>query len=119
MVKGLAIDFANVFVDGLNLIIHGINLFIRAWNMIPGHTDIKTVGTIGNIDGGLTTTNNPLTTAGTALPTTSTPKATSQAKPRGTGTGNTLIYNAAPNNSIDSHKDLVQAVDKTRTKVFK
>ena len=119
MVKGLAIDFANVFVDGLNLIIHGINLFIRAWNMIPGHTDIKTIGTIGNIDGGLTTTNNPLTTAATALPTTTTPKATSQAQHRGTGTGNTLIYNAAPNNSIDSHKDLTTAVERSRTRVFK
>jgi len=104
-IKGLAIDFANVFVDGLNLIIHGINLFIRAWNMIPGHTDIKTVGTIGNIDGGLTSTNNPLT------PQLVTPAATTgaqQAQHR--GTGNTLIYNAAPNNSLDAHKDLKKSM---------
>ena len=120
-IKGLAIDFANVFVDGLNLIIHGINLFIRAWNMIPGHTDIKTIGTIGNIDGGLTSTNNPLSTPTVSPANTATPKATGAAstRPVSTGFGNTLIYNAAPNNSIDSHKDLVQAVDKTRTKVFK
>jgi len=113
-IKGLAIDFANVFVDGLNLIIHGINLFIRAWNMVPGHTDIKTIGTIGNIDGGLTLTNNPLT------PQLTTPKATTgaqQAQHR--GTGNTLIYNAAPNQSIDSHKDLTKAIDISRTKGFK
>jgi hypothetical protein len=113
-IKGLAIDFANVFVDGLNLIIHGINLFIRAWNMIPGHIDIKTVNTIGNIEGGLTSTNNPLT------PQLVTPTATTgvkQAQHR--GTGNTLIYNAAPNQSIDSHKDLIKAIDINRTKGFK
>jgi hypothetical protein len=108
-IKGLAIDFANVFVDGLNLIIHGINLFIRAWNMIPGHTDIKTIGTIGNIEGGLTSTNNPLSTSN-AIPVTTSPKATSQAQHRGTGTGNTLIYNAAPNNSLDAHQDLKKSI---------
>ena len=113
-IKGLAIDFANVFVDGLNLIIHGINLFIRAWNMIPGHTDIKTVGTIGNIDGGLTSTNNPLSTP------TVTPSATTAVKPKGTtGTGNTLIYNAAPNNSLDAHKDLKKSMQILNPRGFK
>jgi hypothetical protein len=113
-IKGLAIDFANVFVDGLNLIIHGINLFIRAWNMIPGHTDIKTVGTIGNIDGGLTSTNNPLSTP------TVTPGATTAVKPKGTtGTGNTLIYNAAPNNSLDAHKDLKKSMQILNPRGFK
>jgi len=107
LIKGLAIDFANVFVDGLNLIIHGINLFIRAWNMVPGHTDIKTIGTIGNIEGGLTSTNNPLT------PQLVTPTATNGAKPKGAtpaGNGTTLIYNAAPNNSLDAHKDLKKSM---------
>jgi len=118
MIKGLAIDFANVFVDGLNLIIHGINLFIRAWNMIPGHTDIKTVNTIGNIEGGLTT--ESLTAPSNATTVTTSPKATNGVKPKGTtGTGNTLIYNAAPNNSLDSHKDLTTAVERSRTRVFK
>jgi hypothetical protein len=116
LIKGLAIDFANVFVDGLNLIIHGINLFIRAWNLIPGHTDIKTIGTIGNIDGGLTPTS--LTAPSSATTVTTSPKATSQAQHRGTGTGGTLIYNAAPNNSLDSHKDLVTAVERSRTRTF-
>ena len=117
-IKGLAIDFANVFVDGLNLIIHGINLFIRAWNMIPGHTDIKTIGTIGNIEGGLTGTNNPLSTPGILA--TAAPKATSQLAHRGTaGTGNTLIYNAAPNNSLDAHKDLKKSMEILSPKGFK
>ena len=118
LVKGLAIDFANIFIDGLNLIIHGINLFIRAWNMIPGHTDIKTIGTIGNIEGGLTATNNPLTSAAITNGIATAPKATSQAQHRGTGTGNTLIYNAAPNNSINSQQDLKTAVDRSRTRTF-
>ena len=119
-IKGLAIDFANVFVDGLNLIIHAINAFIRAWNMIPGHTDVKTIGTIANIEGGLTTTNNPIANAKNAILATASPKASSQLSHRGTtGTGNTLIYNAAPNNSIDSHKDLVTAVDRTRNRSFR
>ena len=117
MVKGLAIDFANVFVDGLNLIIHGINLFIRAWNMIPGHTDIKTIGTISNIEGGLTGSNNPLSTP---LATTSTPLATGAVTPRPGGTtGNTLIYNAAPNKSLDAHAELLSSVDRLRGKGFK
>lgn len=117
LIKGLAIDFANVFVDGLNLIIHAINAFIRAWNMVPGHTDIKTVGTIGNIDGGLTSSNNPLSTP---LVTTATPKATGAVTPRPGGTtGNTLIYNAAPNKSLDSHAELVSSVDRLRNKGFK
>jgi hypothetical protein len=107
-IKGLAIDFANAFIDGINLIIHGINLLIRGYNLIPGHTDIKTIGTIGNIDGGLTSTNNPLSTP------TVTPAATTgvqQAQHRGTApTGNTLIYNAAPNNSLDAHKDLKKSM---------
>jgi hypothetical protein len=114
--KGLAIDFANVFVDGLNLIIHAINLFITAWNAIPGHVDIKTVQTIGNIDGGLTPGNKPLT-ASPAI--TTSPTATSQAQHRGTGMGNTLIYNAAPNKSINSEQDLKKAVETTRTRSFR
>lgn len=118
LIKGLAIDFANVFVDGLNLIIHGINLFIRAWNMIPGHTDIKTIGTMGNIEGGLTGTNNPLSTPGVLA--TSTPKATGAVAPKTTTTGGTtLIYNAAPNKSLDAHKDLVSSVERIRPIGFK
>jgi len=116
LIKGLAIDFANVFVDGLNLIIHGINLFIRAWNMVPGHTDIKTIGTIGNIEGGLTSTNNPLT------PQLVTPTATNGAKPKGAtpaGNGTTLIYNAAPNNSLDAHKDLKKSMEILNPRGFK
>ena len=101
-------------MDGLNLIIHGINLFIRAWNMIPGHTDIKTVKTIGNIEGGLTSTNNPLT------PQLVTPTATTGVKPKGTtGTGNTLIYNAAPNQSLDSHQELKKSIAILSPKAFK
>jgi hypothetical protein len=116
-IKGLAIDFANVFVDGLNLIIHGINLFIRAWNMIPGHTDIKTIGTIGNIEGGLTGSNNPLSTP---LVTTATPRATGAVTPRPGGTtGNTLIYNAAPNNSLDAHAELKKSIAIISPKAFK
>ena len=86
--------------------------------MIPGHTDIKTIGTIGNIEGGLTGTNNPLSTPGVLA--TSTPTATSQAQHRGTaGTGTTLIYNAAPNKSLDAHQDLVSSIDRLRPKGFK
>ena len=119
-IKGLAIDFANVFVDGLNLIIHGINLFIRAWNMIPGHTDIKTIGTIGNIEGGLTGTNNPLSTQNVTPANTATPTATGAVAPKTTTTGGTtLIYNAAPNKSLNAHADLVSSVERIRPIGFK
>lgn len=114
LVKGLAIDFANAFIDGINLIIHGINLLIRSYNLIPGHTDIKTIGTIGNIEGGLTSTNNPLSTP------TVTPAATTAAKQaQHRGTGNTLIYNAAPNQSLDSHAELKKSIAILSPKGFK
>jgi len=114
LIKGLAIDFANYWIDGLNLIIHAINAFIHVWNMIPGHADMKTFGTIGNIEGGLTPSNNPLSTP------TVTPAATTAVKPKGTtGTGNTLIYNAAPNNSLDAHAELKKSINVLSPNGFK
>ena len=117
MIKGLAIDFANYWIDGLNLIIHAINAFIHVWNMIPGHADMKTFGTIGNIEGGLTLSNNPLSTPAA---TTATPAATGAVAPKTTTTGGTtLIYNAAPNKSLDAHADLVNSVERIRPIGFK
>ena len=118
MIKGLAIDFANYWIDGLNLIIHAINAFIHVWNMIPGHADMKTFGTIGNIEGGLTLSNNPLSTPNVAP--TGTPAATGAVTPRPGGTtGNTLIYNAAPNQSLDSHQELKKSIAILSPKAFK
>ena len=118
LIKGLAIDFANYWIDGLNLIIHAINAFIHVWNMIPGHADMKTFGTIGNIEGGLTLSNNPLSTP-TVAPT-ATPAATGSAAPKTTTTGgNTLIYNAAPNNSLDAHAELKKSINVLSPNGFK
>jgi hypothetical protein len=37
----------NAIKHGVNAVIHLINGMIRIYNLIPGHTDIKTIGTLG------------------------------------------------------------------------
>lgn len=113
--KNLAIDFANFFIDALNLVILSIDILIKAMNLIPGINipEIKTVNEIKH------TGNTPKKPASTTTTTTGTPAATNQVKPGGISQNTTLIYNAAPNNSIDSHQDLKKAVDKTRQRSYR
>ena len=105
--KGIAETFVNFFITELNMIIHMINAVIRGMNLLPG-VNIPTIKTIGKVD--FTDDSKPgggKTPAVNLTP----PKAVQGSGPHGATT--TVIYNAAPNNSIDGHTALRTAMDRT------
>lgn len=110
-IKTIAIDFANFWIGIIDTIISAVNLLL---------TGLKYV-TFGSINVQIPKIGKIANTQPTATPPTTTPTATTQtvqgnaALSAVTG-GSTFIYNAAPNNSLDAHSELVTAVKKARTK---
>ena len=104
--KQVAETFVNFFITELNVVIHMINAVIRGMNLLPG-VNIPTIKTINKVD--FTSDSEPAPAITVA------PKATSQAAHRGTpAPTTTLIYNAAPNNSIDAHTALKTSLQRTK-----
>ena len=110
-IKTIAIDFANFWIGIIDTIISAVNLLLTGLKYVTFggiNIQIPKIGKIAN-------------TQPTATPPTVTPTATTQtvqgnaALSAVTG-GSTFIYNAAPNNSLDAHSELVTAVKKARTK---
>ena len=108
-IKTIAIDFANFWIGIIDTVIGAVNLLLDGLRLVTfGQIDVK-VGTIPKI--------GPTTTT----PQTATPKATTQTPvkpiaPINPMTSGTFIYNAAPNNSLDSHTELITAVKRARSR---
>lgn len=110
-IKTIAIDFANFWIGIINTIIDAINLLLRGIKFITfGAIDIK-IPKIPKLS---------QSTTPAATPATATPKATTQATQTTSAlnavAGTTFVYNAAPNNSLNSQTELITAVKKARTK---
>lgn len=111
-IKTIAIDFANFWITIIDGIISAVNVLLTGLKYVTfGAINIQ-IPKIPKI------TQSTDTTA--LKPMTATPAATTKAVTPTPGmaavTGTTFIYNAAPNNSLDSKTELVTAVKKARTK---
>lgn len=108
-IKTIAIDFANFWIGIIDTVIGAVNLLLDGLRLVTfGQIDVK-VGTIPKI--------GPTTTT----PQTATPKATTQTPgkpvaPINPMSSGTFIYNAAPNKSLDSQQELINAVKRARSR---
>ena len=120
-VRNVLIDVRNFFTDTLNIIITGINFMIRGFNKVTGFNvaEIPLFGEMTHVGGTAPAQKYPQMAANVQGPLAPGQTRAAAGQPLNSEPGLTVIYNAAPNNSLTSTEDLKKSLAIARQRVYR